>query len=407
MGNNPSNSKGKNKPVEKVSWDDCQEFIRKLNQKTGLAFRLPTEAEWEFAARGGNKNKGNKYSGSMNLDDVAWYANNSNKSTHDVKTKLANELGLYDMGGNVWEWVQDWNGEYPSSAQTDPKGPAFGSKRLYRGGSWYDIAKRCRVTNRYFNTSDLRHNALGLRLALQSLSDKRDSDAYISTPNKKSVTIGNISFTMVYVEGGTFSMGSDTNESEKPIHKVTLSPYYICETEVTQELWNAVMGYNPSSFKGAQYPVEKVSWNECWDFINKINDTTGLSFRLPTEAEWEFAARGGNKGCGNKYSGSNMLDDVGWYENNTGESTCNVKLKQGNELGLYDMSGNVWEWCQDWYGSYSSDSQTNPKGTSMGRLRVYRGGCWRSEASNCPVSVRGAAHPDSQYYDLGLRLVLQ
>ena len=153
---------------------------------------------------------------------------------------------------------------------------------------------------------------------------------------------------------GTSEQGSEAESDEKPTHNVTLSSYYICKYEVTQALWRAVMGSNPSYFKGDNLPVESVSWNDCQTFINRLNSYTGRNFRLPTEAEWEFAARGGNYSRHYKYSGSNYIGDVAWYGDNSGNRTHPVGTKQANELGLYDMSGNVWEWCSDWYGSYSS-----------------------------------------------------
>ena len=237
----------------------------------------------------------------------------------------------------------------------------------------------------------------------------------------RSFTVGGVTFKMIAVEGGTFTMGAtneqgdDARDSEKPIHSVTLSSYSIGETEVTQALWQAVMGSNPSYFSGSNKPVECVSWNDCQDFIRKLNALTGENFRLPTEAEWEYAARGGNKSRGYKYAGSNTIDNVAWYDNNSyakGENssdygTHNVATKSPNELGLYDMSGNVWEWCQDWYGDYSSGSQTNPTGPSSGSRRVSRGGCWRGNAGGCRVSDRHDYAPGNRYYYLGLRLALQ
>lgn len=206
--------------------------------------------------------------------------------------------------------------------------------------------------------------------------------------------------------GGTSEQGSDAYDDEKPTHSVTLSSYYICKYEVTQALWRAVMGSNPSYFKGDNLPVESVSWNDCQTFINRLNSYTGRNFRLPTEAEWEFAARGGNYSRHYKYSGSNYISDVAWYDGNSSNRTHPVGTKQANELGLYDMSGNVWEWCSDWYGSYSSYSQNDPTGPNSGSNRVERGGSWGSHARICRSSVRGILAPGRRGNFLGLRLVL-
>ena len=224
-------------------------------------------------------------------------------------------------------------------------------------------------------------------------------------------TVGGVSFTMVYVPGGTFTMGatseqgSDAYDNEKPAHSVTLSSYYIGQTEVTQALWMAVMGSNPSFFKGDQRPVEQVSWNDCQTFISRLNAKTGKNFRLPTEAEWEYAARGGHSG-GSKYAGSDNINSVAWYDDNSSDETHNVATKSPNSLGIYDMSGNVWEWCQDWYGGYSSSSVTNPKGHSGGDNRVNRGGSWSRLAWFSRVSVRYFNTPSYSRHYLGLRLVL-
>ncbi len=225
--------------------------------------------------------------------------------------------------------------------------------------------------------------------------------------------VGGVSFTMVAVEGGTFTMGataeqgSDPWDREEPAHQVTLSSYSIGETEVTQELWQAVMGSNPSDrTSDLQRPVEQVSWDDCQKFITKLNQMTDKKFRLPTEAEWEYAARGGNRSKGYKYAGSNNLDDVAWYDSNSGSATHPVATKAPNELGLYDMSGNVWEWCQDWFGSYSSTAQTNPTGSASGSYRIERGGGRDSYDRVCRVSFRNLMEPSFTYLSLGLRLAL-
>lgn len=220
--------------------------------------------------------------------------------------------------------------------------------------------------------------------------------------------VGSVSFKMIRVEGGTFRMGSNDSEAyndEKSIHDVTLSDYYIGQTQVTQTLWKAVMGSNPSKWNGDNLPVEQVSWYYCQIFINKLNSITGKSFRLPTEAEWEFAARGGNNSQGYKYSGSNNLGDIAWCAYNSDNRTHPVAQKQANELGIYDMSGNVWEWCSDWYDNYCSSTQTNPKGPNRGFFRVLRGGGW-GDATGCRSSCRNHVTIGYRIDNLGLRLVL-
>ncbi len=223
--------------------------------------------------------------------------------------------------------------------------------------------------------------------------------------------LSNIPFDMVYVKGGTFQMGAtseqgdDYDSDEKPVHEVTLSDYYIGKYEVTQGFWKAVMGNNPSYFKaGDNYPVENVSWNDVQEFIAKLNELTGRKFALPTEAQWEYAARGGVKTQGYKYSGSNDIDEVAWYDNSE-NSTHPVGAKKANELGIYDMSGNVYEWCQDWYDDYDSEAQTNPTGPETGSKRVVRGASWYNSAGTCRVSFRGSDYPSDRSSDIGFRLV--
>ena len=202
--------------------------------------------------------------------------------------------------------------------------------------------------------------------------------------------------------GATSEQGNDYDENELPVHQVTLPDYYICETEVTQELWKAVMGKNYSG--SGKLPVSWVGWEDCQEFISKLNALTGQQFRLPTEAEWEFAARGGTKSRGYKFSGSNNIDEVAWYDSNSNSLTHEVGTKSPNELGIYDMSGNVIEWCQDWYGSYGSSSQTNPMGPSSGSNRVQRGGSFETQKKYCRVSFRGYCPPMSWGASFGVRL---
>ncbi len=279
----------------------------------------------------------------------------------------------------------------------------------------HDLLASAIAEGRYLAAYDLDGNG---ELDTVDLNRLLDDPTYYA-PENKVFTVNGVTFNMVAVKGGTFTMGatdeqgSDYDSDERPIHQVTLSDYWIGETEVTEALWTAVMGSNPSYYKkGDNYPVENVSWDDCQTFITKLNSLTGETFRLPTEAEWEFAARGGTKSEGYKYSGSNTIGDVAWYTVNAydvGSSSPNygkhpVATKAANELGIYDMSGNVWEWCQDWYGSYSSAAQTNPTGPTTGTNRVFRGGGWINFARPCRVSNRDCLLPTYSCRDLGLRL---
>jgi hypothetical protein len=211
-------------------------------------------------------------------------------------------------------------------------------------------------------------------------------------------SVGDVLFTMIRVEGGVFQMeatdkqGNDPSNGEEPVRKVSLPTFYIGETEVTQALWEAVMGNNPASFKGDERPVEWVNCDDCRKFIERLNQMTGQDFRLPTEAEWEFAARGGRKSRGYSFSGSNNIEEVAWYGKNAKE-THEVKTKQPNELGIYDMSGNVWEWCQDDYTITSSHG-------------ARCGGSWTDSAKKCGVSEHDVSPDNVKSGNIGLRLAL-
>ncbi len=248
-------------------------------------------------------------------------------------------------------------------------------------------------------------------ILITKIENPTDSLVY-EDRNLRVYKVNGVEFKMQKVESGSFRMGVehgflDGFVADDKAHEVTLTlDYYIGQTQVTQALWIAVMGKNPSRFNGENLPVESVSWEDCQEFISKLNTATGKSFRLPTEAEWEYAARGGKLSRGYKYSGSNNLGEGAWYDDNSGSTTHNVATKKSNELGLYDMSGNVWEWCQDWYGSYNSSPQTNPKGPDNGSCLVRRGGSWLSITRECRLSCRDSSLPGYRYSYLGLRLAL-
>ena len=485
MGNNPSHFTGSlQRPVESVSWIDAHEFIYRLNQLTGKKFRLATDAEWEFAARGGTKSHGYKYAGGNSVGTVAWYSGNSSNTTHDVATKQANELGIYDMSGNVAEWTQDMYYEYTDAAQINPNmGNSFLNVR--NGGYSWD-AKSCRLPYRttYDGLIEEKvYDHVGLRIALDEdnstkfrLSEtvieilegeQRSVDILNGSGNysvvnselysyftgeasyyvngnqlivnglskglsrvvvtnqsngatavltvivnelpKEQFTVGGVTFNMVSVEGGTFTMGNSSYTDAIPTHEVELSDFMMGQTEVTQALWKAVMGSNPSNFTGdLQRPVEQVSWNDCQKFILKLNQLTGRKFRLPTEAEWEFAARGGLRSRGYNYIGGNNLSDVAWFSSNAGNSTHEVAAKAFNESGFYDMGGNVNEWCQDWFGNYTSSLQMNPTGPASATSRVKRGGCYSDYqySGNFNVAGRRSIAPTEADKTIGLRLAL-
>ena len=242
-------------------------------------------------------------------------------------------------------------------------------------------------------------------------------------PKNQTFTVNGVSFTMVGVKGGTFTMGVSPDQasslllgnaatgagSSVPAHQVTVSDFYIGETEVTQMLWNAVMGSIPGHFQGKpDHPVSGATWNQCQAFIEKLNELTGKQFRMLTEAEWEFAALGGNKSQGYKYAGSDNIDEVAWYFNNSFKDYCTrpVAYKKPNELGIYDMTGNVHEWCQDWYGVFPESSKTNPTGPPTGVRRVARGGGWDSKIDYCVIKYRYSAPPTFGSGHFGLRLAL-
>lgn len=250
--------------------------------------------------------------------------------------------------------------------------------------------------------------------ALMAQSGEKAQPAAKQNAAELQQILDQLSADMVLVEGGTFTMGviqntdSCANDDEQPAHEVTLSAFHISKYEVTQRLWQAVMGSNPSYFKDDDRPIEWVSWDNCQQFIKRLNALTGKQFRLPTEAEWEFAARGGNKSRSCKYSGGDDIRQVAWYRTNSECTTHAVGTRKPNELGLYDMTGNVSEWCQDWYDTYPSDPQTDPQGPGNTNRKVYRGGGWNDDAATNRITARDKwyAEPSGKSASVGFRLAL-
>ncbi len=450
MGTNPSNWKGADLPVEQVSWYDATNFCAKLTEieKTagrlpeGYEYTLPTEAQWEYACRAGTRsalNSGKDLSNSEEspyeykcpeMDEVGWYYYNSgfidsdgnwtdNGKTFPVGQKQPNAWGLYDMHGNVFEWCLDWWGDYPTSSVTDPKGPSTGSYRVMRGGCLNRSADLCRSASRSDYSPDDYFIDRGFRVAL-SFCGKESENKDMTIPLSEDVNMD-----MIWIEPGTFTMGSPEDElgrrDDEMQHQVTLtSGYWLGQYEVTQAQYQTIMGTNPSYFKGDDLPVEQVSWDDATEFCKKLTEIEktagrlpeGYEYTLPTEAQWEYACRAGTTTALN--NGKNLsdiekcpeMDEVGWYLHNNDSKTHPVGQKQPNAWGLYDMHGNVMEWCLDWYGEYPTSSATDPTGASTGSDRVLRGGSWYIRADGCRSASRGYFNPDLNYYDFGFRVAL-
>ena len=439
-------------PVERVSWYDAKAFCRKLNNLNegklprGYRFDLPTEAQWEFAARGGNKSKGYEYSGGKDIEAVAWYVENSEKRTHPVGGKQANELGLYDMSGNVLEWCRDIfvRDEYLDDSEFLRGQPSEGSRRVGRGGACNYENYRCNLRTRGDAMQpDAVISTHGFRVALVPF----DSDA-VSPSGKSGKKEAELKKSAVKIIAGasddvidykTFSFpnnlelkllkikpGSFTNAE---INKeITLTrEYWLGETEVTQGQYAVVMDGvvnekgqicrpRPSHFKGDdRLPVEQVTWYNAKAFCKKLNSLfegmlpEGYQFDLPTEAQWEFAALGGNNSQGYEYSGGDNIELVAWLQGNSGEKTHPVGGKRPNELGLYDMNGNVWEWCRDRYEkNYASDPEFL-RGQPVEHFPMWRVGRGGSCFSN-PTSYRLADRYSGGSWDedcgIGFRVAL-
>ena len=356
----------------------------------GSSWRLPTKAEFEELL-----NENNCTWTWTTQNGIKGYKVTSKKNGNSIFVPAAgwrNGTSLYYQGTYGFYW-----------SSTPYESDSFYACSLNFGSGHHSTDSNFRSYGQ-----SVRPVSGGIENKTEKTSNAKPASNKLSTRTFK---VKDVEFTMVAVEGGTFSMGSnDGYDYEKPIHQVTLDSYCIGQTEVTQALWQAVMGSNPSYFKGTSNPVENVSYKDCIRFIKKLNKLLkdqlpqGRKFRLPTEAEWEFAARGGNKSKGYKYSGSNSISTVAWYGGNSGDTTHPVKQKASNELGLYDMSGNVSEWCRDWYGYYSSSPQNNPKGPGKGYGRMLRGGSWYTAVQHCRSADRRSSDPGRRGNSCGLRL---
>ena len=477
MGSNPSEFKGADRPVEQVSWEESVEYCRKLTAKQraegilpdGWEWRLPTEAEWEYAARAGTTEWQ-----PGELDAIAWFGGNTSRGTRPVKLKAANAWGLHDMLGNVSEWCSDWYGDYPAWTVTDPTGPSsnFLKLHVFRGGDWLLIDRGVRWAKRSFSIPGIR-GILGFRPVLCSVGVREpasvEADAMVelgrleemerrrlaAIPAQKTLqlkaegekaTDPSIDQTKQWVESeaaiasklglsrpfaqgahvqagmiwvrwipaGRFMMGSPSSETgrdlDEVVHEVVLSQgFFMAETECTQVQWELVMGSNPSNFKGPNRPVEGVSWAEAIEYCRKLTLKqrsegllpAGWEWRLPTESEGEYGARAGEKGLRH-----GELDAVAWWSGNSGFETHTVGGKQANAWGLYDMMGNVLEWCNDWHGEYPTGSVTDPRGPNSGSFRVRRGGSWNYGAGRARSALRDRLDQGGRNYFLGFRPAL-
>jgi len=473
MGNNPSHFKGAKNPVETVSWDDCQAFLGKLNAKIGRQggkFVLPTEAQWEYACRAGSTSKFCFGDDENQLGEYAFYARNSGGKTHPVGEKKPNAWGLYGMHGNVGEWCRDWYGAYGTEAVTDPRGPAIGAIRLFRGGTWGGTDWYCRSAPRYQIVPEGKNSLLGLRIV-------RVPAVVATAPKQITNSIG---MKLALIPTGEFKMGSgesaeataaffkktygedlltvESFKDEHPQHRVWISrPFYLGAYHVTRGQFRqfvADKGYKTDAEKGEkpeawgfdpdtkeagtkgiyswrnagfeqtdEHPVVNVSWNDATAFCKWLSKKEGKTYRLPTEAEWEYACRAGTT---TRYSSGDDPETLA-IVGNVADATFKAKFPdrkytikasdgyvftapvgkfKPNAFGLYDMHGNAWQWCADWYGEayYATSPADDPTGPDSGHLRVLRGGCF----GNVPVDARSAKRrwfmADTQFIFLGFRV---
>ena len=417
-GSNPSHFTGDaTLPVDQVSWEDATNYCALLTARErqagrlpdGYEYRLPTEAEWEYAARAGSTNRfafGDDWDYSQ-LGMHAWHGSNSTNRTHPVATKTPNALGLFDLAGNVAEWCRDYYAPYADGKLTDPQGPVTGAWRVNRGGSWDDEALYCRPAARGGDWPNLKLANVGFRVALP--------------PTSTAVVWHGLP--MVWASSGTFLMGSpdteEKRESDEGLQtKVTLTHgFWIGRHEVTQREYAFVMGTNDSQFLGfPEQPVEQVSWDQALDFCTRLTEIErqqgrlpeGYVYRLPTEAEWEYAARAGTTtsySFGETPSNTAMAQYC-WYLRNADFTTHPVERKLPNPWGIYDMTGNVAEWCWDWYGRYPFFSAIDPAGPDEGDSHVIRGGSFYDDAEFCRNAFRLIAWNADLFYNVGFRVVL-
>ena len=412
------------RPVINVSWDDAAAYAEWLSQQTGCAYHLLSEAQWEYACRAGS---GGTYcfgDGAGQLGDYAWYRDNSGGRTHPVGEKQSNAWGLYDMHGNVWEWVADWYGDYPNEVEIDPSGPESGLSRVLRGGCWGNVAGLCRSSFRYHFDPRYRYPLVGFRLAR---TDPEPSDPFILDRETAAASAqrpqaglrdrlqdGSEGPAMAWLPGGVFCMGEDRSRyaNEKPVHEVEVGAFSISQSPVTFEAYDQFCEatgrelLNDLGWGRGQRPVTRVSWDDAAAYCEWLSEQTGERYRLPTEAEWEYACRAGRDAYYHYGDDEARLGDYAWYSRNAEGRTHPVREKLPNDWQLYDIHGNVWEWVQDWYADdyYQQSPRANPGGPESGSTRVLRGGSWDSGAGLCRSSFRLPRDPGLRDHCMGFRL---
>ena len=463
---NPSHFEGGTNPVERVSWEDCEKWISKLcEHHASLKISLPSEAQWEYVCRAGSTAAYCFGDDPQELLKYSWFEENSKSKSYPVKQLLPNGWGLYDMHGNVWEWCRDWYGAYEKSTQLDPTGPAKGTSRVIRGGSWVSPARVPRSACRGGYRSGYRGYYLGFRIAGSALEaepseramlpeadpgTERGSSAQVRVRDTEPVGDsseigfwksrkkpewvsdfgrddyglwcefqvprhdgkGVVTQRMRWIKPGTFVMGSDASTKKLWIgdeteHEVTLTQgFWMADAPCTQGLWMGVgTRENRSRFQGFSNPVERVSWEYCQAWLKSLGKVHPLMQpTLPTEAQWEYACRAGSTSAYCYGDSEEELEMYAWYEKNGGGKTHPVGAKLPNAWGLYDVHGNVWEWCHDRFKNFTKSSVTNPIGPSKGSARVVRGGSYGNSARALRSACRFGNHLGYQYDYLGFRI---
>jgi formylglycine-generating enzyme required for sulfatase activity len=427
-------------PTTDISWKASQEFIEELNKKTSGGYRLPTEAEWEYACRAGTTTA---FSFGSTFDKNL--SNGDTNIPRQVGSYKSNAFGLYDMHGNVWEWCNDLYGPYSIGAVEDPAGALNGTNRVLRGSSCQhdkNLLRSASRNNLFFEATPEMLYYTGFRL-VRTVDAKAVIAPTVPSPNltvipttgnllvspfteakakevqkevaksfqkevEEKVNLGNgVSLDMVLIPAGKFMMGSRMQELERQQnenqHLVTITkPFFLSKFEVSQDQWQIVMGNNPSFLKNPKHPCSNVSWEDCQEFIKKLNASTKGGYRLPTEAEWEFACKSGTNT--DYYFGENLIMSDANYLATTVGTLKPLGSYKPNAFGLYDMHGNVAEFCNDWLADYSNQPVIDPQGPSSGLNRVIRGGSFNYPMYNVRSSRRYSVLPTFKNYDIGFRL---